>query len=74
MSRAGTRWYLIHCAHCGIEHGFTAGALVVLIGKAQNGEVTTVKGNSVCLLVPLADHVPHSTDPNFAFVERAYGG
>lgn len=68
----GTRWYTVRCASCGFEHGFTAGALLVLVNKAQAGEVSTVKGNSVCLLVPLADHTPHSTEPRFAFVERVY--
>lgn len=76
MTRGGTRWYPVRCAFCSqgsgyaVEHGFTAGALLVLVGKMQDGEVTTVKGNSICLLGPLLDHVPHSTDPRFAFTER----
>ena len=76
--KAGMRWYLVRCAACsvanrvGIDHGFTAGALWVLVQKAQAGELSTVKGNSVCLLVPLEDHVPHSTDPRFSYIERTY--
>lgn len=71
-ARAGTRWYRVECKACAQEHGFSAGALVVLVEKAQDGDVSTIKGNSVCLLIPLADYVASSTEPRFDYVERVY--
>lgn len=76
MPRNGPRWYRVRCAACtaqfgiGIEHGFSAGALAVIVEAAQGGDITTVKGNSVCVIAPLLDHVPHSTDPKVDWTER----
>lgn len=72
------RWYIVRCHCCtvansvGTDHGFSAGALAVIVDAAQKGEVTTVKGNSVCLVKLIENHVPRSTDPRFAFTEKVF--
>lgn len=70
MAAYGSRWYPIHCGECGYEHGFTAGALVILVNRAD--QFVTVSGGRTCLIKAIADHTPRSTDPRFAYAERVY--
>lgn len=64
------RWYTAMCGEHNYEHGYSAGALAVVLNAMVDGTLTTIRGNTVCPLPFLATYVPRSTDPIVRCTER----
>lgn len=70
MPREGRRWIPVYCDPCRKNHGFTAGAMLVVIEAYQRGELITTGGTALCPLTAVVDHVPHSQDRAFDYISE----